>query len=259
MARESDIQVPAPDAANLDFVERLYFDWLRDPASVDEGWRRYFEALGAVEGAAPAPEGFPRRRANGHAALANAVELEAFQAKVDRMVQAYREHGHLLALLDPLGLERRTSTLPAFGLSEFGLAEPDLDRPVASGDPERPGTSTLRELRSRLEETYCRTLGVELAHLHDRDLRRWLERRMERTGNRVTLAPEVKRKLLRKLTEAELFEQFAAKRFLGATWSSAWPTAGGSTCSPTSSASRWPRSSPSSATRPSSTAAAAAT
>jgi 2-oxoglutarate dehydrogenase E1 component len=217
MARQSDIQVPAPDAANLDFVERLYFDWLRDPASVDEGWRRYFEALGAVEGAGPAPEAFPRRRAaNGHAASESAGEIEAFQARVDRMVQAYREHGHLLALLDPLGLERRSSTLPAFGLSEFGLAESDLDRPVASGDPERPGTATLRELRSRLEETYCRTLGVELAHLHDRDLRRWLERRMERTGNRVTLAPEVKRKLLRTLVEAELFEQFAGKRFLGA-------------------------------------------
>ena len=108
------------------------------------------------------------------------------------------------------------STLPAFGLSEFGLSESDLDRPVASGDSDRPGTSTVRQLRSRLEETYCRTLGVELAHLHDRDLRRWLERRMERTGNRVTLAPEGRRRLLRKLTEAELFEQFAGKRFLGA-------------------------------------------
>ncbi len=216
MARQSDIQVPAPDAASLDFVERLYFDWLRDPASVDEGWRRYFDALGAVEGAGPAPQGFPRRRGgNGHAAE-SAAEAEAFQARVDRMVQAYREHGHLLALLDPLGLERRPSTLPAFGLSEFGLAEPDLDRSVAVGDPERPATSTLRQLRARLEETYCRTLGVELAHLHDRELRRWLERRMERTGNRVTLAPEVKKKLLRKLTEAELFEEFAGKRFLGA-------------------------------------------
>src|SRR5574342_226235 len=215
MQREGDIQVPAPDAASLDFVGRLYFDWLRDPDSVDEGWRRYFRALGAVEGAGPAPEGFPRRRGDGHAA-AGAAEAEAFQARVDRMVQAYREHGHLLALLDPLGLERRSSTLPAFGLSEFGLSEADLDQPVDSGDPERPGTTTPRQLRARLEETYCRTLGVELAHLHDRDLRRWLERRMERTGNRVTLAPEVKRKLLRKLTEAELFEQFAGKRFLGA-------------------------------------------
>ncbi|HEU4384586.1 MAG TPA: 2-oxoglutarate dehydrogenase E1 component [Anaeromyxobacteraceae bacterium] len=213
MARQGDIQVPAPDAGSLDFVERLYFDWLRNPGSVDEGWRRYFEALGAVEGAGPAPEGFPRRRADGHA---TAAELEAFQARVDRMVQAYREHGHLLALLDPLGLERRASTLPAFGLSEFGLSEADLDRPVAGGDPERPATTTLRQLRARLEETYCRTLGVELAHLHDRELRRWLERRMERTGNRLTLAPEVRKKLLRKLTEAELFEQFAGTRFLGA-------------------------------------------
>jgi 2-oxoglutarate dehydrogenase E1 component len=215
MARQSDIQLPAPNPANLDFAERLYFDWLRDPASVDQGWRRYFEAVGAVEGAAPAPEGFARRRAvDGHAA-AGAAESEAFQARVDRMVQAYREHGHLVALLDPLGLERQPTGAAAFELSEFGLSEADLDRSVG-GDAERPGAATLRELRARLDETYCRSLGVELAHLHDRELRHWLERRMERTRNRVTLAPEVKKKLLRKLVEAELFEQFAGSRFLGA-------------------------------------------
>src|SRR5574342_147245 len=147
MQREGDIRVPAPDAASLDFVGRLYFGWVRGPDSGDEGWRRYFRALGAVEGAGPAPEGFPRCRGNGHAA-AGAAEVEAFQARMDRMVQAYREHGHLLALLDPLGLERRSSTLPAFGLSEFGLSEADLDRPVASGDPERPGPATPRQLRA---------------------------------------------------------------------------------------------------------------
>jgi len=216
MAREIDVPMPSPDAASLDFAERLYFDWLRDPASVDEGWRRYFEALGAVQGAGPAPEGFARRRANGRAASSGAAELEVFQARVDRMVQAYREHGHLLALIDPLGLERRPSALPAFGLSEFGLSGSDLDRPVAGGEADGSGATTLRQLRSRLEETYCRALGVELAHLHDRDLRHWLEQRMERTGNRLTLAPEVKRKLLRKLAEAELFEQVAGRRFLGA-------------------------------------------
>ncbi len=216
MAHQSDMQVPAPDAANLDFVERLYFDWLRDPGSVDGGWRRYFEAVGPVEGAAPAPDGFARRRAfDGHAA-GSAAAAEAFEARVDRMVQAYREHGHLLALLDPLGLERRPSGGPAFELSEFGLSESDLDRSLPAGGAERPAAATLRELRARLEETYCRSLGVELAHLHDRELRRWLERRMERTRNRVTLAPEVKKKLLRTLVEAELFEQFAGTRFLGA-------------------------------------------
>ena len=43
----------------------------------------------------------------------------------------------------------------------------------------RPGPTTLRELVGLLRETYSRTIGVELAHLHDVELRSWLQSRME--------------------------------------------------------------------------------
>ncbi len=206
---------PSPSFANLAFVERLYFDYLADPGSVDPSWRSYFEGLPAVP---PPPEGpLPGSRASPASRLDGAAEArkrhEAFQFRVDRLVQAYRERGHLHARLDPLGLERRD--VEPIAIEAFGLAEADLDLPVAN-DAGGQGTRTLRELRERLEETYCRTLGVELAHLRDPELRRWLEERMERTRNRITLTPEVERFMLRKLTETELFEQFLGTRFLGA-------------------------------------------
>jgi len=182
---------------------------------VDEGWRRYFEALPAAPGAAPAPEAFPPRRPNGHAAAPAAGKPvgadAAFQAKVDRLVHAYRDYGHLRADLDPLGLTRRASP---FTLGGFGLSEADRSRRCA--DPEGRGEVTLGELVARLEETYCRTLGVELAHMHDADLRAWLEARMERTRNRCPLPEDVKRRLLEKIVEAEALEQFLATKFLGA-------------------------------------------
>jgi 2-oxoglutarate dehydrogenase E1 component len=215
MKGEADMTVPAPSAANLDFVERLYFDWLRDPASVGDAWRRYFDALPPAPGAAAAPGPWPRR-GNGRVPAGKrpaGAAAEAFQARVDRVVQAYRQYGHLRADLDPLRLERRP--LGGFDLSEFGLGEADRDRDVSTGDPDRPAT-TLGELEARLAETYCRTLGVELGHIHDRELRGWLEHRMERTKNRVSLAPDVKKKLLAKLVEADLFEQFLGTKFLGA-------------------------------------------
>ena len=34
-----------------------------------------------------------------------------------------------------------------------------------------PDRTTLRDLVELLRETYCRTIGVELAHLHDVELR----------------------------------------------------------------------------------------
>jgi 2-oxoglutarate dehydrogenase E1 component len=201
----------APSFSNLPFVEQLYFDYLADPGSVDASWRSYFEGLPP---APPPPEGtLSRRGAGPGGADEERCRHEALQFRVDRLVQAYRERGHLHARLDPLGLERRS--VAPIALDAFGLTEGDLDLPVAN-DAGGQSVRTLRELRERLEETYCRTLGVELAHLHDPELRRWLEERMERTRNHVTLTPEVERFMLRKLTEAELFEQFLGNRFLGA-------------------------------------------
>ncbi len=211
MASQSPPDVPAPSGPNLSFVEDLYYAWLADPTSVDEAWQRYFEGLPSAPGATPAPASFPRRRPDG-AAREGATGADAsFQAKVDRLVQAYREYGHLRADLDPLALIQRA---PKFSLDAFGLSDGDLDRRCA--EPDGKGGVALRELVARLEETYCRTIGVEVAHMHDADLRAWLEQRMERTRNRCTLPPGSRRKILEKIVEAETFEQFLGTRFLGA-------------------------------------------
>jgi 2-oxoglutarate dehydrogenase E1 component len=207
-------ELDAPSVPNLAFVEDLYHAWVRDASSVPEAWRRYFERLPRTAGTAPAPDAFPPRRLDGARAAGaeEAVQADAaFQQKVDRLVAAYRDFGHLRADLDPLRLTQRAEPL---SLAAFGLDERDLERRCPGTDG-RPGT-TLRELVAVLEETYCRTLGVEIAHIHDADLRRWLEQRMERTRNRCPLPPDARRRLLEKVIEAETLEQFLATRFLGA-------------------------------------------
>ena len=215
MASELDLGVQGPSFSNLGFVERLYFDYLADPSSVDATWRAYFDGLPRV---APPPRGPFAARPAAPASWAEGADAarqgaEALQFRVDRLAQAYREQGHLHAQLDPLRLDRRGGE--GIPLEAFGLSEADLGRPVTSDGGGR-GSRTLGELVERLRDTYCRTLGVELAHLHDRELRSWLEERMERTRNHITLTPDTERFLLRKLTEAESFEQFLGTKFLGA-------------------------------------------
>jgi 2-oxoglutarate dehydrogenase E1 component len=208
MAREIDPELRVPSAANLAFVEEIYRRWLDEPTAVAPEWQRYFARWGR-------PAGTPRGPANGARAAtrerAGAAEDVAFQWKVDRLAALYREHGHLQAKLDPLGLERMDHV--HLRPEDFGLSEADLDRPLAAGET---GAATLRELVGRLEETYCRTLGVELGHLHDGEFRSWLEERMERTRNHISLAPEVEKRLLEKVAQAELLEQFLGTKFLGA-------------------------------------------
>jgi len=196
----------APSSVNLPFVEDLYYEWLRDPTGVDPAWAAWFAALEPAPGATPPPGPFPARRE----APAPAAPDGAFLARVEALTRHYREHGHLRARLDPLGLLQPQGPV---ALEPFGLGPADLSRPVPAGDGT---TRTLAEHVARLEETYCRTLGVELGHLGEGELRRWLEERMERTRNRLTLAPEAKRLLFHKVLRAELLEQYLGTRFLGA-------------------------------------------
>src|SRR5207302_11271047 len=78
------------------------------------------------------------------------------------LVHSYRELGHLIANLDPLGHNRTTH--PLLELSEFGLTLDDLDRPCGTGGflgAPPGGGVTVRELLNRLRATYCGTLGVQ--------------------------------------------------------------------------------------------------
>src|SRR6516225_9241756 len=148
---------------NLEALEALYQRWSRDPNSVDESWRYFFQ-------------GFELGLARPVAAAAAADGRS--HTEFTRLVYRYRELGHFLARLDPLNDPR--PSYPLLELSEVGFSVADLDRPLEI-DNFFVGLrrATLRELLAALRETYCRTIGVEYMHIQDTRIRRWLQERME--------------------------------------------------------------------------------
>ncbi|MDB4981532.1 MAG: sucA, partial [Myxococcales bacterium] len=213
--------------ANLAFAEELYFQFLRDPASVDPAWRAYFQTLDAADrdkGAAALipPAAFarsifaptPSRAIAEGNAVASRTSVRLLSERVQRLVEAYRELGHLSTNLDPLGLLKRAGA--PLRLEDHGLAEEDLDLVFSSENVAGPDRTTLRDLVGLLRETYTRQIGVELAHLHDVELRSWLQSRMERTRNRLALGRADRMRLLDQVIGAEVFEQFLQNKFLGA-------------------------------------------
>jgi len=183
---------------NVAYLEELYEAWRHDPASVSPEWSAHFAGLEA--GVTPTPR-------PGHVAGAGAHALS-----LARLVEAWRLHGHRAAHLDPLG---DAPELPAsLHHGRFGFADADLDRTFDTGLFGR-ASSTLRELIDALRETYGRRLGVELAHIESDEIRDWLLERMESTRNRLSLEPAVRRRMLERLTDAEVFEQFLHTKFLG--------------------------------------------
>jgi len=79
-----------------------------------------------------------------------------------------------------------------------------------------PRTLPLREILERLEATYRHHIGVEFTFLEDSAARTWLREAMESSCNRVALSVDEQRRVLEKLTEAEVFEQFLHTKYVGA-------------------------------------------
>ncbi|MEZ5360910.1 MAG: thiamine pyrophosphate-dependent enzyme [Bryobacterales bacterium] len=219
-----------PADMNLDFVEALYADYLRDPHSVSAEWRSYFqqvspEAKAGVNGAAThrptataaaavpaAPRTYLREAtANGDQPVAAAVGL---QDRVDKLVRAYRVRAHMIARMDPLGLPR--SSPPELDPSYYGLWESDFDKKISPHTLSGCNADTPREVLDRLRETYCRSIGVQFMHIDDMTEREWLQKRMEGSANRLQLSPGRQRSILKRLTDAVMFEEFIHKKFVGA-------------------------------------------
>jgi 2-oxoglutarate dehydrogenase E1 component len=214
-----------PGAANLAFVEGLYEDYLRDPASVSPDWRRYFADVAPGEVRVPKPRfgpsfrsfsifnpPAPARERRSHR-LAD-PEIAAMQDRVYLLTRLYRVRGHRIAQIDPLGLPR---PMPAELTPEFfGFTAADMDAPVYSETFQYDGPLTLGKLLERLRNTYCRSIGVQYMHIDDLSVRRWLQRRMEATENRLQLSREEQLRILTRLTDAVTFEEFIRRKFPGA-------------------------------------------
>jgi 2-oxoglutarate dehydrogenase E1 component len=138
----------------------------------------------------------------------------AQQERVDLLIRSYRNRGHVIARLDPLG--RGPRALDELELAYHGLSEAELELPfsIRTGQGER--TLLLRAILDTLRNTYCRTIGVQFTHIDDRRVREWLQFRMEGSENHRKLSLAEQQRILAKLTDAELFEQFIHRKFLGA-------------------------------------------
>ena len=137
------------------------------------------------------------------------------QARLSALINAYRVRGHLFADLDPLGLHQPPPN-DEFVLKRYGLAHVDPDTIFSTGNLAGPATEPLRSVLERLKDTYARTIGVEFTFLEDREARDWLRERMEITGNHIDLSREQQIRILTKLTDAEIFEQFLHTKYTGA-------------------------------------------
>ncbi len=186
---------------NIDpgLVEELYESYKKDPDSVDEQWRKFFDGFEF------ALKEYPVKKNKGFET--------ADEFKVINLINDYRRRGHLFTKTNPV--RKRREYKPTLDIENYGLSKSDLERVFQAGNEIGIGPAKLKDIIAFLEETYCNSIGVEYLFIRDVEIVNWLQKKIETTRNKPDYTEEEKKYILRKLERAVLFENFLQKKFPG--------------------------------------------
>ena len=216
------------DSQNAAYAQAMFEEYARNPEAVPAEWRTLFEKQGSqavAEGLfvpdqmdetqaapmAPAPAYAPAPTSEAAESLRAALPVVS---RATALVQAFRDHGHRLARIDPLGSEPPGH--PQLTPSFFGTSMEELDELPASlvMDENAEGKSVADALR-HFGEIYTGTIGYEFEHLDDHVKVDWLWDQVESHSHMPEMSADEKRGLLRKLSDVEGLEQFLHRAYLG--------------------------------------------
>jgi 2-oxoglutarate dehydrogenase E1 component len=228
-----DVLATAMNGSNAQFIAQLYAKWVSAPESVDPDFASLFaalddpskavmmDAIGAswaprpVEFDSPAPPDRPGKPQPSTAAAegdSRAATLDSIRALM--LIRVYRVRGHLEAQLDPLGL-KQPGQYSELDPKTYGFSDDDMDRAIFIDGVLGRETATMREILEILRESYCGPIGVEFMHIQDPAQKSWIQRRIEGAPWTSKYNAADKAKILKQLTEADSFETFCQRRYVG--------------------------------------------
>lgn len=178
-------------------LDAMYAQYLNNPESVDRSWRLFFA-------------GFDLATSHYGSDAVSPVTLKEF--KVLDLIHGYRTRGHLFTKTNPVR-ERRTYS-PTLDLENFGLGKEDLETVFEAGTQVGIGPAKLKDIIAHLEATYCNSISVEYMYIREPERVDWIRKNIE-LDNRQKFSSEDKLHILKKISQATLFEEFLQKKFVG--------------------------------------------
>ena len=223
--------------SNSTFIEQMYLKYLNKDANLSAEWKTYFEKLNEETSVAIKELEGPswgkktkfkseqlenialENKENGLSKNENYNTADFKEAsnesiKAIALIRAYRIRGHLLAKLDPLGLST-TEYLDELHPDFYGFKKESYDKPIFLNGTINKNYSSIKEILSFLRKTYCGSVGYEFMHLSDPLERKWFRDRIELDEKGISFTKNGKMAILNKLIQAEGFEKYLAKKYVG--------------------------------------------
>ena len=201
--------------AHPSFIESIYNDYQKDPASVDESWSKFFEgfefALRNTNGSSSNESS--STKSNGTASV-HQIDFSNDELKVYNLINAFRQNAHLVSDTNPI--RQRKDREAQVNLEDFNLSKADLSKEFTIGNILGLGKTSLENIINHLKQIYCQSIGIEYAYIHKREVRKWLEERFE-NRNQVDYGFDIekKKRILQKLNNTVVLEKFLGTKYLG--------------------------------------------
>ena len=205
-------------AGHAAYLEGLYETFLNNPEELSKEWLDFFTNLPKLP------------NSNGeisHQKIINEFRnfsrnsdvlkksVDERQGKVIRLIQSYRNRGHLKAKLDPLGMmERRL--VEDLNIEFHGLSHEDLNEEFYT-DTFNAGVEKLplRDIIQKLEDIYCGVIGIECNHIMDSSERRWFQNKFESKLNGYSFNEQEKLNIYERLNSAEGLAKYLSAKYPG--------------------------------------------
>ncbi len=192
--------------AHTSYIDELYKSYKQNPESVDPSWQKFFEGFEFSQ---------THFGENGHAepTVAAAGGYSDKEVAVRDLIHAYRTRGHLRSKTNPV--RERKDRKALLDLSDFGLSEADLDTEFESGKIIGIGKAPLRKIVESLKQIYEGAIGFEYMYIREPDILEWFKRKVEYEALHFNPSSDEKKRILRKLNEAVVFENFLHTKYVG--------------------------------------------
>ncbi|MCW7495493.1 2-oxoglutarate dehydrogenase E1 component [Leptospira levettii] len=199
---------------NVVLLEEYYKQFKEDPSSLSKDWIDFFGELerSSVSNNGSNGGGFNGNGYVNYTSTEHRKDSSLSDFGIINLLNAYRRQGHLAANLDPLGINKPNREF--IDLKIKALKQSDLDTEVDSGI-NNLGKTKLKNVIDWFEKTYCGSIGCEHYYLVNDEEREWLQNRMEPLANNEPISKKTALRLFEKLYQADSFENFLAKKFVG--------------------------------------------
>ncbi len=213
--------------SNSAFIEEMYLKFVNSDPSLPNSWKEYFKDIGeefdVIVNEINGPSWSPAKKVvinrtqtetkNEKLDISGDIESKAESIKAVAMIRSYRQRGHLIAKLDPLGLVK-SDYLEELHPESYGFKKEDYERKIFLDGVINRKYSNIREILVYLRKKYCDTIGYEYMHISNPSERKWFRDRVEKTDD-FKFTQKGKEAILNKLIQAEGFEKYLHTKYVG--------------------------------------------